>query len=507
MKNLYLLIFLFLSTFHLSGQIERDQIEHDRDKPDYKLSYETKEILVVLDDNIGTNEVDILLEKYHAKEIWMSPLSKVRLWEVQDFGFRVDGNVINDINDVKKQLKEEEDETEVEGIGFNMKSIMNSPPENNDTNFHTDYEPIDETNYAIYGSPGNNSIRVAVFDTGYLNGVFDKAQAVVSKWDYIDNDPIPEDNHSHGTHITSIIHQVCGLDSSIEFDIRKTHNSEGKGKLSDIILAMDHAVIAGADIMNMSFSYLEIDNSLLDHPIQRAFKVARDHNVLIISSAGNDGAFMTNDYRTYPATADYPNVISVASSNNQKQKSDWSNYSRRLVDIIAPGESISGLYSKNPGVYVKRSGSSQAAAVVSGMAALIGTHLNVSSRINYRDLIIENTTSDGLNFVCHGAVDICLIQEEVNPDFICTINNRSLDPIVAIDVYPNPFTDFIQISLAKESKYTEAQLFDINGKLLMKQFVNDDFFIMETSNLYGDGVFILKLVADDNQSVRRLIKN
>ena len=46
---------------------------------------------------------------------------------------------------------------------------------------------------------------------------------------------------------------ALNTNADIDFDIRKTHNAEGKAYAADVIKAMHDAMDANADIINMSF--------------------------------------------------------------------------------------------------------------------------------------------------------------------------------------------------------------------------------------------------------------
>ena len=85
--------------------------------------------------------------------------------------------------------------------------------------------------------------------------------------------------------------------------------------------------------------------------------------ILFVASAGNSGD--NNDVSPiYPASYSLPNIISVASSNNNDERSGFSNYGRASVHIAAPGSLIySTIPSEN---YGYKSGTSMAAPFVAG---------------------------------------------------------------------------------------------------------------------------------------------
>jgi subtilisin family serine protease len=213
----------------------------------------------------------------------------------------------------------------------------------------------------VDGSPGNNGVD----DDG--NGRVDDYYG----WDFAngDNDP-DDDSDGHGTHVAGIIAAegnngmgITGVCWRASLMSLKTHNAEGIGLVSDEIEAIDYAIEKGAQVINASFggssfSQLEYD----------AIKRAGEAGVLFVAGAGNLGT--DNDTNpVYPASHDLDNIISVAASDQNDHLGGSSNYGIGSVDVAAPGVNV---YSTTVGnSYQYRSGTSMAAAHVSGLASLI----------------------------------------------------------------------------------------------------------------------------------------
>lgn len=84
---------------------------------------------------------------------------------------------------------------------------------------------------------------------------------------------------------------------------------------------------------------------------------------LVVFAAGNDDI-------PYALPASYEKVLAVASVDASGVKSEYSNYGD-WVDICAPGDRIGSTYLSDEAPYVYMSGTSMAAPVVSGVAALV----------------------------------------------------------------------------------------------------------------------------------------
>jgi subtilisin family serine protease len=139
--------------------------------------------------------------------------------------------------------------------------------------------------------------------------------------------------------------------------------------------AIKYAVDAGAKIINASW-----DVGLNSPELQNAIKHAEEHNVLVVVAAGNSGG-NNIDYSTFPASFRFTNMITVMASDEEDQKPGFSNYGDN-VDIAAPGVDIisTSPYMCRPRAvpssfdidrYRRYSGTSPAAAHVSGAAALL----------------------------------------------------------------------------------------------------------------------------------------
>ncbi|MFC6081438.1 S8 family serine peptidase [Sphaerisporangium aureirubrum] len=122
-----------------------------------------------------------------------------------------------------------------------------------------------------------------------------------------------------------------------------------------------YAVDKGADVINMSISK--------DRPTRQeraAIRYAISKGVVLVAAAGNDGAGKADGPYSYPASL--PGVISVAAADRALHKASFSNRNS-LVLVAAPGVDVFGA---GPGdQYWVGRGTSQATALVSGVAALI----------------------------------------------------------------------------------------------------------------------------------------
>lgn len=126
--------------------------------------------------------------------------------------------------------------------------------------------------------------------------------------------------------------------------------------------AVRYAVDQGADIINLSVGS---DKTSWPQSWDSAFAYAEEKGVIIIASAGNRGAGLTQ----VGAPATMPGVLTVGGVDKNKQDS-WSSSSQGIsIAVSAPSESMIGAIPNNK--YATWSGTSAAAPIVAGLAALI----------------------------------------------------------------------------------------------------------------------------------------
>jgi subtilisin family serine protease len=162
-------------------------------------------------------------------------------------------------------------------------------------------------------------IVIAMIDTGIdveqlQNGRF------VNGYNVIDPNVFPQDDHGHGTEVSSIIHQ---LDSRLYIMPIKVFNKRGmteKDLLAQgIIWAVDH----GANIINISAGVVSPSFQL-----EGAVKYAEEKNVLIVAATGNDGSPINIHY---PAA--FSTVLAVGAVDSQNSKLASSNSGLQL-DVV-----------------------------------------------------------------------------------------------------------------------------------------------------------------------------
>ncbi|MBE8724576.1 S8 family peptidase [Flavobacterium hungaricum] len=177
----------------------------------------------------------------------------------------------------------------------------------------------------------------------------------------------------------------------------------------DIAMAIYYAVDNGAKVINMSFAK---EFSLKQNWVSEAFKYAEKHNVLLVHAAGNEGVNI-DENPIYPSDVNFKetkeicnNFINVGSISTRYDKtfvSRFSNFGKENVDLFAPGEEIYTTAAGN--IYKFDSGTSLAAPMVSGTAALIWSFYPRFTASMVKKIIMDSGTAYDIEVVIPGSKD------------------------------------------------------------------------------------------------------
>ncbi|MDP1622769.1 MAG: S8 family serine peptidase [Bacteroidales bacterium] len=247
----------------------------------------------------------------------------------------------------------------------------------------------------------------------------------VNGWDMSDHDndvSVPEGRERmfyHGTHVAGIIatvfqkcfgEEATGLLKIIP--IKVLSDQAGNTYFEDGYRGIKYASDLGADIICCAWSGGQIsgeNKAILDAAIRKG--------IIIIGAAGNHFTEQIDP------PSSFPGVICVASLDSSFRKSKYSNFGMR-VDISAPGDSVWGPHPLADNSYVSEYGTSVAAAIITGCAAILKA---VDPKANLDEITdaLRNTAMplDSLNLTWCGKLGAGLpnmkkaIEYLKNPDY------------------------------------------------------------------------------------------
>ena len=275
---------------------------------------------------------------------------------------------------------------------------------------------------------GSGNVIVAVLDTGVDAAHPDLRGAILPGYNLVDPAAPPIDDNGHGTAVAGIIaartnnHEgIAGICWSCSILPIKVLGADGTGDTSQVAAGIVRAADAGARVISMSLGG-PTDVPTLDSAI--AYATAK--GAILVAAAGNNGTSSP----FYPAAN--PDVISVAATNESDHLYTWSNYGS-WVQTAAPGCDDAPAPS---GSYVVFCGTSAAAPVVAGLAALEISALPAASREEIINSIESSATPIG-TVVSRGRIDASAAFSLLAPAATTSILavKGSLSPLIAARIY------------------------------------------------------------------------
>ena len=268
-------------------------------------------------------------------------------------------------------------------------------------------------------------VRVAVLDTGVDANHPLLAGHLLPGFDFVDFDNDPSEvgtpanaGFGHGTHVAGLVALVAPGAKIIPLRVL---DADGVGNAWVLAEALLYAVDPdgnpdtddGAHVINLSLGSLSrtrmmaaiariasCSDAIPDDPIGDRSdpgynddnrRCARGNGAVIVAAAGNNG---TDQLKEYPAAEGEHGLMAIAASNRQSKLALFSNYGS-WVHMAAPGE---GITSAVPGGYGTWSGTSMAAPLAAGTAALVrAMDITVAPRDVIRRLIDFSATLCGTN--------------------------------------------------------------------------------------------------------------
>lgn len=247
---------------------------------------------------------------------------------------------------------------------------LNTDTSVNDPGYKYEWAVITtETNKAWALVNQKREVKVAVLDTGVDYTHVDLKNRVLTNlgYNFIDDSKNVMDDNGHGTHVSGIIaaeannnQGITGIAGTQDVKVIpiKVLDKNGEGESDKIAKGIIYAVDNGADIINLSFGTKGESEDIVS-----AIRYAKEKGVFVVVAAGNDNS----NADLYTPAGDDEDAYTVSAITPQYKKVSFSNYGSS-IDVAAPGVKV---ISTVPGGYAAWDGTSMAAPIVSGVAALV----------------------------------------------------------------------------------------------------------------------------------------
>lgn len=216
-------------------------------------------------------------------------------------------------------------------------------------------------------SRGDESIIVAVLDTGIDSDHPEFVGRLLPGFDFVNEDPDPHADHPHGVWVSGVLAanaddglSVAGVDHFARILPIKVLGDQNLGSVMDLAQGLVFAANEGASVINMS---------LINYPgggfLENALRFARDSGAVLVACAGN-GSIGDAD-QSGPGAS--PSTISVGATTPSDERASFSGTGSAL-DVVAPGVFVFTVH-KRSAAPTWFSGCSAATPIVSGIASLL----------------------------------------------------------------------------------------------------------------------------------------
>ncbi len=275
---------------------------------------------------------------------------------------------------------------------------------------NTDYPDVTGADLSWNAGARGSGITVAIIDTGLtwhpglLHTIDNKAKNRVLAWkDFVDGTHMPVDPNGHGTHIAGIIanadkgkdREWNGVAPGVNLVGVRVLDSKGQGTYEKVIKGVQW-VVANKDrykirVLNLSL-LAHVQSPYFADPLNQAVSAAWARGIVVVAAAGNSGPAPMS----INVPGNNPYIITVGAFTDAYTPGDWGDDSitpfsaagptldgfvkpdlvapgAHMVSTMLPSSRIAREHTANrvSGTYFEMAGTSQAAAVVSGVAALV----------------------------------------------------------------------------------------------------------------------------------------
>ncbi|MCC0096211.1 S8 family peptidase [Streptomyces flavotricini] len=246
-----------------------------------------------------------------------------------------------------------------------------------------DQHPLPLDNGYTYPDKAGEGVTAYIIDTGVRISHTEFGGRASYGFDAIDNDNTAQDGHGHGTHVAgTVAGNSYGVAKKAKIVGVRVLDNNGSGTTEQVVAGIDwvtqHAVKPA--VANMSLGGGA--DSALDTAVRNSIASGITYGV----AAGNESTDASSKSPARVAEA-----ITVGATTSTDAKASYSNYGS-ILDIFAPGSSITSSWGTGDTATNTISGTSMATPHVVGAAALYLSQNPASTPAQVRDGLVAAAT-------------------------------------------------------------------------------------------------------------------
>ena len=374
-------------------------------------------------------------------------------------------------------------------------------------------------------------MTIAVLDASFTNvNTMDAFQRIrdngdlLGGYDFVDRttdvyafDPFP--GNSHGTRVLStmagfIQDQYVGTAPDASYYLFRTEddNSENPVEMSYWVEAAERADSLGVDIINSSLAYKDFDGSNYDYTasemdgltafISKGANIASEKGILVVNSAGNSGPNDGNNGGIW-APADAAGVFTIGAVDATGTIASFSSRGSAFQltqkpDVVAQG--VAAYVVSEYNTITTNNGTSFSSPITAGSLASLWQALPNATNIDIMNYVRQSasqylTPDDNYGY---GIPDLGLA---LNIGLSLQEENTS-----EIKLFPNPVDQILHIKLSNNSEDSNLTIYNILGKVVMEQKINNTVNSIDVSSL-ASGLYILSIQTRNASKTFKFIKS
>ncbi|MEU6213314.1 S8 family peptidase [Streptomyces sp. NPDC047023] len=250
-----------------------------------------------------------------------------------------------------------------------------------------------------YPDKAGEGVTAYIIDTGVRITHQDFGGRASYGFDAIDNDNTAQDGHGHGTHVAgTVAGNAYGVAKKARIVGVRVLDNNGSGTTAQVVAGIDWVTRNAVKPAVANMSLGGSADSALDTAVRNSIASGITYGL----AAGNES---TNASTKSPARV--AEGITVGATTNTDAKASYSNYGT-VLDIFAPGSSITSAWATGDTATNTISGTSMATPHVVGAAALYLSQNTSSTPAQVRDALVAAATPNVVTSPGSGSPNLLL---------------------------------------------------------------------------------------------------